>query len=125
MLFLGLTVVIVVASLLGALLLDSWDYELTQFLSGVMSIISGCVLVVALCVLVGNHVSAQAEVEKYNSLKDTIENSRTYGSEVERASIVSEIADYNAKIASDRYWNNSIWFGAFIPEKLAELEPLE
>jgi len=66
-----------------------------------------------------------AEVERYHALKESYEESRSQDlSEYERATIAQKIAEYNADIASKRYWNDTI-FDIYIPDELAELEYLK
>ncbi len=73
-----------------------------------------------------SYYSSLAEVERYHALKDTIELSRTAEiSDYERATLTQKVAEYNADIASVKYWNENVLFDDFIADELAELEPLK
>lgn len=86
---------------------------------------TGVVLFLLLLFLPINYYSGKAEVERYKVLKQTIENSRAVEtSGIERAAILSEIAEYNKDLANVKYWNNTI-FDWWIYDGLAELDFLE
>ncbi|WP_368900777.1 hypothetical protein [Oceanobacillus oncorhynchi] len=90
-----------------------------------ITMISGVLLAISLIVLPLNYYGTKAEVDRYNALQETIENSRSGDmSDIERAALTSEIADYNKDLASIKYWNNTI-FDIYIYDGLAELEFLE
>ncbi|WP_310876955.1 hypothetical protein [Priestia megaterium] len=98
------------------------DLDVFTFIGAMLS---GVCLVVALIILPIQYNSGKAEVERYKALKVTIEESRKSEiSDIERAALTKKIADYNADIASVRYWNNTT-FGIYIPDELAELEYLK
>lgn len=122
MLIFGVLIVLTVISILiwkNASYSSDWD------ILGIMGVfIFGTLLVVGLIILPINYYSGLAEIERYHALKNSIEESRKDNmSEVERAALVNKIAEYNADIASTRYWNNTV-FDIFIPDELAELEDL-
>ena len=88
-------------------------------------VITAGLLVVSLISLPISYYSGMAEIERYHALKESYENSRNQEvSEYERATIAQKVAEYNADIASVRYWNDTI-FDIFIPDELAELDYLE
>lgn len=64
-------------------------------------------------------------MDRYYVLKETIEEARKNdNSELERAALIQEIAEYNKDLANAKYWNKTI-FDMFIYDGLAELEPLK
>jgi hypothetical protein len=90
-----------------------------------MGIISGITLLVALIVIPINRASHYDEIQQYNAVKMTIEESRKSNiSDIERAAIINKIASWNAKIASLRYWNDTI-FDIYIPDEATKLEYLK
>lgn len=87
--------------------------------------VSVLLLGICLIALPFNHYSGNAEIQRYYALKESYESSRSEKiSEFERATIAQKIAEYNADIASVKYWNGTI-FDIFIPDELAELDPLK
>lgn len=73
-----------------------------------------------------NYYGSVAEVDRYHALKETIEQARQGEvSEMERAALTQKMAEYNADLASVKYWNNTKLFDDFIADELAELEPLK
>lgn len=80
------------------------------------------ILVVGLILIPITRIGFNAEIERYNAFKETLENARLEEmSELERATIVDKIADWNMDIAKTRYWNKTI-FGIYIPDEVTELE---
>ena len=67
-------------------------------------------------------------LERYNAVKQTIATAREKGetTDLERAALTKEILNWNARIASKKYWNNTFWFDVcHVDEVLDQLEPLE
>ncbi|WP_342836276.1 hypothetical protein [Priestia sp. SB1] len=99
---------------------NGWD--LTFALS---SVVFGATLAVSLLVLSINHLSAEADIKKYEVLKMTIDQSREDGnSEIERAALVKKIISFNTDLAETKYWNETV-FDIFVPDKVAELDYLK
>jgi cell division protein FtsB len=85
----------------------------------------GVVLTVALIALPVQYYSGKAEVQRYYALKETIDQSRqNKASDIERAALTKEIANYNKDLAEVKYWNDSI-FDIYVPDDLANLKPLK
>lgn len=121
-----LTILSLAVFVAGIITLKSWYSDLAEFI-GVGLIVIGAIALatIAICWPISYHASL-AEVERYHALKDTIELSRTAEiSEYERATLTQKVAEYNADIASVKYWNENVLFDDFIADELAELEPLK
>lgn len=104
---------------------NSWFSDSVEFISIVMIAISTILLIGSLILIPIFHYNGKAEVERYYALQNTIEKSREEGlSEVERAALTTEIAEYNKDLASVKYWNNTI-FDWWHYDGLAELDYLE
>lgn len=70
-----------------------------------------------------SHIEYASFPAEYEAVTMTLAESRNTGSsDIERAAVMHKIIDMNKKIASVRYWNDSIWVGWFIPDKAAKLE---
>jgi hypothetical protein len=81
--------------------------------------------IIALIILPISYYDGKAGIKRYYALKQTIEDSRKNGiSDVERAALTKKIAEYNADLASVKYWNDTI-FDIYIPDELAELDYLK
>lgn len=90
-----------------------------------VSFVFGGALAIALVLLPISYHSTKAEVDRYHALKETLQKSREEGSsEIERAALVQEIAQYNKDLASAKYWNETV-FDIYIYDGLAELDYLE
>lgn len=110
----------------GIITLKSWYSDLAEFIGVGLSVIGAIALATIAICWPYSYYSSLAEVERYHALKDTIELSRTAEiSEYERATLTQKVAEYNADIASVKYWNENVLFDDFIADELAELEPLK
>lgn len=122
-------IILIVSAILiivGVIISKKSEYaSVWDFTGNIISIIFGIILVATLITLPLSYYDTKAEVERYYAFKETIENSRSGNmSEFERAALINEIANYNKKLASVKYWNDTI-FDIFIYDGLAELEFLE
>jgi hypothetical protein len=96
-----------------------------MFIWFLAEIISGLALIVFLIILPLNRIDHYDQIQKYNAIKMTIEESRKENvSDIERAALINKIADVNKDIASTRYWNDTI-FDIYIPDEAAKLEYLK
>lgn len=123
MVYLGLLLLLTILPLVISIFID--DYIDLYDGLGIVSSIFGFVLVISLIILPFSYYSGKAEVQRYYALKETINQSRQVkGSDIERAALTKEIADYNKDLAEVKYWNNSI-FDIYTPDELANLKPLK
>ena len=121
-LLIGLAIMLAVGVVV---ILKAEEYDTLHLVGVIVSIVSGAILLVALIILPIQYHSTKAEVDRYYALKDTIEKAREEGaSEIERAALIQEIAEYNKDLASVKYWNVTT-FGIYYYDGLAELEYLE
>lgn len=90
-----------------------------------ISLLSGIMIVGVAIIWSTNYYSNLANVEVYNSTKNTVEVSRNKEiSEVERAALTTKIIEVNEYLAKAKYWNRT-FFEDMVPDKLAELDYLE
>lgn len=101
------------------------ELSLMDIIGTFATFIFGLFFAGALIMLPISYYGTKADVYRYHSLKDTIEESRNSDiSEIERAALTQEIADYNKYLASIKFWNDTI-FDIYIYDGLAELEYLQ
>jgi len=66
--------------------------------------------IIVLIILLFSYYDGKAEIERYYTLKQTIEDSRKNEiSDVERAALTKKIVEYNDYLASVKYWNDTIF----------------
>lgn len=120
-----LILILSVLTIIGIIVMVcSKEYSSVNTTGFFMTAIFGSCLVFALALLLISYYSTKAEVNRYYALKETIEVSRNNDiSELERATLASEIAKYNKDLASIKFWNDTI-FDIYIYDGLAELEYL-
>lgn len=86
-----------------------------------LAVASGCILTIALIMIPVSRVMDRTTIVSHYSLAETIEVSRTENiSEIERAALLTTIANHNQTLASARYFNNTT-LDIYIVDELAEL----
>ena len=100
--------------------------ELRVELAGeLLMIVAGILLLISLIILPINRQSCFADIAKIKAFQETVSASRMENlSEIERAAILSKIAEWNEWIAETKYYNNTIW-DIFIPDEAANLQPIK
>lgn len=117
MIFLVLVFLFVAGLYLG----NKYPYSLWS----VVSLAVGAILAILLIMLPICYYSDLAWIEKYHAFKVTVEEARKSNiSEIERAAILQDIAEWNQDIANVKYWNKTI-FDIYIPDEVESLEMLE
>lgn len=102
--------------------LELWCYNHEGPISGVMAF-SCVIFALMLLSLFITHISYASLPAEYKAVTMTVVESRGTGySDLERAAITHKIVDMNRELASLKYWNDTIWLGIFIPDRVAELE---
>ena len=82
-------------------------------------------LVVALVTIPLNMASYRTSIVKYYAFKQSLEVARQGEmSELERATILNQIIEWNASIETAKYWRGTI-FKIFVSKEFAELELLK
>ena len=93
---------------------------------GASAFFSFALLVIMGIALIVNHVDYASFPAEYRATKSTLTISRIGSTmAIERAAAIHKVIDMNREIASAKYWNDSIWVGWFIPNKVAKLEYIE
>jgi len=115
--------IIAIITLTGWLLHKYTNYD---DLGGITMIFGGIGIVFCLIFIAVNHPVTHRNIQKYHSVKKTIEDSRgTPMSNWERAALTNTIIEWNANIAEAQYWNENIWTDIFWPDEVMELEPIK
>lgn len=94
--------------------------------AGVSTLFCGVILGFTLFTIPIERAFDRSAIAKYRAFKATVETARTKDklSEMERAAILKDIAHWNQMIASERYWNSTV-FDIWHVDEAANLPPLE
>lgn len=96
--------------------------DLLEFIGEILVPFLIIVLVIGLIFIPIVRIGFNADIERYHAFKQTLENARLEDmSELERATILIKIADWNMDIANAKHWDKTI-FGIYIPDEVTELE---
>lgn len=122
-------IILIILSLLSIGFISLWifsDYFSSwNTLGAIGTACFGVTLLVLIAVIPINNYLGKAKVEEYHALKETIKESRENNtSEMERAALISEIAEFNKELASTKYRNDSI-ISLWMYDGLAELDYLK
>jgi len=67
--------------------------------------------------MVANHFIVKGELEGFEQIRITINESRKTMTEIERAAIVLKMAEKNSRLRQLQYWNSTI-FDIYIPDEV-------
>lgn len=89
----------------------------------VLAFISGACVVIGLLMVPASHMSTHARIAEIQAVAETAAQARAAGDAIEGAAFRMEIADANAWIASQKYWNGTV-FGLWVPDVVDALAPI-
>lgn len=90
---------------------------------GVLAVCSAAVLVALVVTLPITHYSVHSQVARFHAVEVTAVAAREDGDGLEGAAFRAEIADANAWLASEQYWNGTL-FDLWVPDVVDTLEPI-
>lgn len=113
-----ISITLAVLLTIGLLLYAFTDFEATGF---VLSVTFATILFAALITIPISRAADGATIASHYALEETLSTSRMENlSEIERAAILTTIAEHNQLLASARYFNDTI-LDIWIVDELAEL----
>ena len=115
-----LTVVLIVGIILC---IKGWDWD-TEVIGGVITALVGIMWVIAVFAKVINPIEVRASIAQFESTRTTVAIARHNGTDLEDVMLQKEIIDCNCWLASQKYYNSTIW-GWWIPDEVEEIEPIK
>lgn len=64
-------------------------------------------------------------IAERDSFELTLREARQNGTEMERAAIIKEVAEWNRKLATAKYDNSHWFFGQYVDDRVETLEPIK
>ena len=120
-----IVLLVLVATLAIGFFIHKRSKDEFEFPGVLLMAIGGLLLVIYLIILPLNRQDCFAKIVKIEAFQETVSTSRMGNlSEIERAAILSKIAEWNEWIAETKYYNNTIW-DIFIPDEAANLQPIK
>jgi len=99
-------------------------YSGAEFAGQIGGICCGIMLLAGvICIPVG-YMEVMGEIAEFRSVQSTLGASRASGSESERYAVLMKVADSNKWLASQKYYNSTI-FDIWIPDEIEALEPIQ
>ena len=97
-----------------------WHDDIAFLVTSVGSVI----LFFALLFLPLERCDNESKILKYEAMKESLAIARDNGDDIEKAAVLNSIIATNQKLASAKYWNESMWFDWYIVDEWANLPPL-
>lgn len=124
----GLILIFIVAIIIGGILkkVNSYGSSL-EFASDMLIVFGAIFLFIALIYVPMSLYCAKTDIEQYKQTKITIEEQRNNKeiSELERASLLTEIIKQNEGLISYQRYNATFMFGIYVPDEIDNLELLK
>ncbi len=96
-----------------------------EFIGEMLVALLVLIIVISIIALPLVRLDHRGQIQRYNAFKDTLASARISDfNEIEKASILTEIADWNMRIASAKYWRGTI-LRFYIPKEFTELEMIK
>jgi len=100
----------------------SYDCESAVFVGIALSSIC---LFLAVILVPCLRYSNRLDILEFNSLKQTISNSRLKPDNLERVAFLQSIAEQNQWLVVIQDQNKSLWFDIYVPDEIEQLKPIE
>lgn len=117
-----LIILLALTAIGGYIIKTSYDYDFGGFM---MVMCFGLWAIIHATIFFTQSYYFELFVEKRNSFEMTLNNSREKGYEYEAAAIVKEVAEWNMKLAEDKFDNKNWYLGQFVDDRIETLEPIE
>lgn len=119
------TILILTAlTVVGILLGQSWN-DGVSFTGVVLAVLSILFMIVHLLMYLPKSYTYEKWVTERESFESTLREARQNSSELERAAMTKEVAEWNRKLAGAKYDNNHWFFGQYIDDRVETLEPIK
>uniref|UniRef100_A0A6M3L6H0 Uncharacterized protein n=1 Tax=viral metagenome TaxID=1070528 RepID=A0A6M3L6H0_9ZZZZ len=120
MFILSALIISIVVCYLLAIFLDSDIGDICL----VFVVIFGAILLGFLLALPLNHMEVNAKIKEFESVNNSISETRKAGIDLQDATITIKIIECNREIANLQFWNDTT-FGLWIPDATEDLEYLK
>ena len=127
-----ITILAVAIFIIGIIMLcvSHGDYSFADVIGFALSIIGGFATVIAVSVIILDHVGANTIVEEnritYESLCERNEIISSDYEDVSKSDVIKDIAEWNSMVYSYKYWTYNPWTSWFHSKRVAdELQMIE
>lgn len=108
---------------------DGHNYEKfkkgLEFIGEMLVALLVLIIIISMIALPLVRLDHRGQIQRYNAFRDTLSSARISDfNKIEKASILTEIANWNMRIASAKYWRGTI-LRFYIPKEFTELEMIK
>ena len=100
----------------------SYDYDV---LGGIMATIFGIWLLISSYLLLTVSYHFELFVVERDSFENTLNSVRKNGNEYETVAVIKEVAEWNRRLARDKYDNTTWFYDQYIDDRINDLKPIE
>ena len=125
-----MTIIVTILGLILFEILFEHDFELLHIISGVISLLAACALLIEIAVLAVNYIRVDGYVQKMNARHDMLvyqyendiyDNDNDLG----KRELIEDIQNWNEDLASRKENQDNVWIGIFIPDIYDQFEFIE
>ena len=115
-------IILIALILIGWYLTTTYDYEL---LGSLLMAFTAIYLIFHSIFFLTVEYEYGMFVEKRKAFVMTLKASRESGNKYESAAIVKEVAEWNIKLAENKYDNKTVFCNQYIDDRIEDLEPIK
>ena len=125
-----MTIIVMILGLILSEILFKHDFEISDIISGVISGLAACALLIEIAVLSVNYIGVDGYIQRMNVRHDMLvyqyendiyDNDNDLG----KRELIEDIQDWNEDLASRKQNQNDAWIGIFIPDIYDQFEFIE
>ena len=119
-----LTLLFIIMTLLGLILMKSNMGEDANLIGVLISIFGFIPLIVSLIIIIGTHATANNYIQKnkiqYEGLCRRYEIVKSEYEDVSKSDVIGDITAWNMEVYNTKYWSKNLWTNWFNPKKIAD-----
>ena len=125
-----MTIIVMILGLILSEILFKHDFEISDIISGVISGLAACALLIEIAVLSVNYIGVDGYIQRMNVRHDMLvyqyendiyDNDNDLG----KRELIEDIQNWNEDLASRKENQDDAWVGIFIPDIYDQFEFIE
>ena len=120
-----LTIIIVIVTVIGIVMLNKSEYdEITYGIGLLFTVLGGIVTFIMVICIICAHIGVDAQIEKnrieYESLCERNEIIVSEYEDVSKSDVIKDIAEWNKNVYSYKHWAYNPWTNWFLSKRIAD-----
>lgn len=122
--FIILGVLIITAIIMYRKSFNNYD-DIREYISIAIIVFAGTYLLFHTVFFSMKSYDYELFVEERSAFEETLKNSRENGCDLETATIVKEVSEWNVLLANCKYKNKTLFFDQYIDDRIETLNPIK